>query len=86
MVRTKVSRIGAKRGQNSSDSKMFIEMKLRDFDVITECHMTNIELKYQNEMDKLNRAFEVLRSRIPKNLLSMTMSELRLLIHHYFSS
>ncbi|XP_049540170.1 borealin-like isoform X2 [Anopheles darlingi] len=79
MVRTKVSRIGAKRGQNSSDSKMFIEMKLRDFDVITECHMTNIELKYQNEMDKLNRAFEVLRSRIPKNLLSMTMSELRLL-------
>ncbi|XP_050098801.1 borealin-like isoform X2 [Anopheles aquasalis] len=79
MVRTKVSRIGAKRGQNSSDTKLFIEMKLRDFDVIAECHMTNIELKYQNEMDKLNRAFEVLRSRIPKNLLSMTMSELRLL-------
>uniref|UniRef100_A0AAG5DM73 Borealin C-terminal domain-containing protein n=1 Tax=Anopheles atroparvus TaxID=41427 RepID=A0AAG5DM73_ANOAO len=77
MVRTKVTRMATKRGQNSSDSKLFIEMKLRDFDVISECHMTNIELKYQNDMDKLNRAFEVLRSRIPKNLLSLTMGELR---------
>ncbi|KFB44801.1 hypothetical protein ZHAS_00012709 [Anopheles sinensis] len=77
MVRTKVTRLAMKRGQNSADSKLFIEMKLRDFDVISECHMTNIELKYQNDMDKLNRAFEVLRSRIPKNLLSLTMGELR---------
>uniref|UniRef100_A0A182MXH3 Borealin C-terminal domain-containing protein n=1 Tax=Anopheles dirus TaxID=7168 RepID=A0A182MXH3_9DIPT len=77
MVRTKVSRTATKRGQNSSDSKLYIEMKLRDFDVITDCHLTNIELKYQNDMDMLNRAFEVLRSRIPKNLLSLTMGELR---------
>ncbi|XP_058067031.1 borealin-like isoform X1 [Anopheles bellator] len=77
MTRTKVSRAATKRGQNSSDSKAFIEMKLRDFDVMAECHMTNIELKYQNDMDKLNRAFEVLRSRIPKKLLSLTMGELR---------
>ncbi|XP_052889651.1 borealin-like isoform X2 [Anopheles moucheti] len=77
MVRTKVSRAATKRGQNSSDSKLYIEMKLRDFDVISDCHLTNIELKYQNDMDKLNRAFEVLRSRIPKNLLSLTMGELR---------
>uniref|UniRef100_A0A182RCX9 Borealin C-terminal domain-containing protein n=1 Tax=Anopheles funestus TaxID=62324 RepID=A0A182RCX9_ANOFN len=77
MVRTKVSRATTKRAQNSSDSKLYIEMKLRDFDVISDCHLTNIELKYQNDMDKLNRAFEVLRSRIPKNLLSLTMGELR---------
>uniref|UniRef100_A0A182SFD3 Borealin C-terminal domain-containing protein n=1 Tax=Anopheles maculatus TaxID=74869 RepID=A0A182SFD3_9DIPT len=77
MVRTKVSRAATKRGQNSSDSKLYIEMKLRDFDVISDCHLTNIELKYQNDMDKLNRAFEVLRSRIPKNLLSLTMGDLR---------
>uniref|UniRef100_A0A182JRS9 Borealin C-terminal domain-containing protein n=1 Tax=Anopheles christyi TaxID=43041 RepID=A0A182JRS9_9DIPT len=77
MVRTKVSRAATKRGQNSSDSKLYVEMKLRDFDVISDCHLTNIELKYQNDMDKLNRAFEVLRSRIPKNLLSLTMGELR---------
>uniref|UniRef100_A0A182PI75 Borealin C-terminal domain-containing protein n=1 Tax=Anopheles epiroticus TaxID=199890 RepID=A0A182PI75_9DIPT len=77
MVRTKVSRAATKRSQNSSDSKLYIEMKLRDFDVISDCHLTNIELKYQNDMDKLNRAFEVLRSRIPKNLLSLTMGELR---------
>nr|XP_040238847.2 borealin-like isoform X1 [Anopheles coluzzii] len=77
MVRTKVSRAATKRGQNSSDSKLYIEMKLRDFDVISDCHLTNIELKFQNDMDRLNRAFEVMRSRIPKNLLSLTMGELR---------
>uniref|UniRef100_A0A182QZM4 Borealin C-terminal domain-containing protein n=1 Tax=Anopheles farauti TaxID=69004 RepID=A0A182QZM4_9DIPT len=79
MVRTKVSRTATKRGQNSSDSKLYIEMKLRDFDVITDCHLTNIDLKFQNDMDVLNRAFDVLRSRIPKNLLSLTMGELRAL-------
>uniref|UniRef100_A0A1S4H635 Borealin C-terminal domain-containing protein n=1 Tax=Anopheles gambiae TaxID=7165 RepID=A0A1S4H635_ANOGA len=79
MVRTKVSRAATKRGQNSSDSKLYIEMKLRDFDVISDCHLTNIELKFQNDMDRLNRAFEVMRSRIPKNLLSLTMGELRAL-------
>ncbi|EAA05122.4 AGAP011219-PA [Anopheles gambiae str. PEST] len=80
MVRTKVSRAATKRGQNSSDSKLYIEMKLRDFDVISDCHLTNIELKFQNDMDRLNRAFEVMRSRIPKNLLSLTMGELRALV------
>uniref|UniRef100_A0A8W7PUK6 Borealin C-terminal domain-containing protein n=1 Tax=Anopheles coluzzii TaxID=1518534 RepID=A0A8W7PUK6_ANOCL len=79
MVRTKVSRAATKRGQNSSDSKLYIEMKLRDFDVISDCHLTNIELKFQNDMDRLNRAFEVMRSRIPKNLLTLTMGELRAL-------
>ncbi|XP_053669966.1 borealin-like [Anopheles nili] len=77
MVRTKVTRTATKRGQNSSDSKMYIEMKLRDFDVMSDCHLTNIELKFQNDMDKLNRAFEFMRTRIPNNLLSLTMGELR---------
>lgn len=76
MTRTKTRRlVSQKRG--SADERTRIENKMRDFDVNVQCELTNLELKFQDEMDHVKRLVDGLKTRIPKKFLSMTIKQIR---------
>ncbi|XP_055630525.1 borealin-like isoform X2 [Toxorhynchites rutilus septentrionalis] len=77
MTRTKVSRRIAAKKRVSVEERVRIENKLRDFDVNVECELANLELKFRDEMDRIQRLVDGLKSRTPKKFLAMTIGEVR---------
>lgn len=76
MTRTKTRRlVNKKRG--SVDERTKIENKMRDFDVNAECELANVELKFRDEMERIQRLIDGLKSRIPKKFLTMTIDQIR---------
>ncbi|XP_062554718.1 borealin-like isoform X2 [Armigeres subalbatus] len=76
MTRTKTRRlVSQKRG--SADERTRIENKMRDFEVNVECELANLELKFRDEMDRVQRLVDGLKTRIPKKFLCMTIDQIR---------
>ncbi|XP_065092466.1 borealin-like isoform X2 [Ochlerotatus camptorhynchus] len=76
MTRTKARRlVSQKRG--SADERTRIENKMRDFEVNVDCELANLELKFRDEMDRVQRLVDGLKTRIPKKFLSMTINQIR---------
>ncbi|XP_021708305.1 borealin isoform X3 [Aedes aegypti] len=76
MTRTKTRRlVSQKRG--SADERTRIENKMRDFEVNVECELANLELKFRDEMDRVQRLVDALKTRIPKKFLCMTIDQIR---------
>ncbi|XP_058464084.1 borealin-like isoform X2 [Malaya genurostris] len=76
MTRTKIRRaVSKKRG--SVDERTRIENKMRDFDVNVECELANLELKFRDEMDRIQRLIDGLKTRIPKKFQTMTIDQIR---------
>ncbi|XP_019548365.2 borealin isoform X1 [Aedes albopictus] len=76
MTRTKARRlVSQKRG--SADERTRIENKMRDFEVNVECELANLELKFRDEMDRVQRLVDALKTRIPKKFLCMTIDQIR---------
>lgn len=76
MTRTKTRRIASKK-RGSADDRIRIENKLRDFDVTVDCELANLEIKFRDEMDRIQRLLDALKIRIPKKFMSLTMREIR---------
>ncbi|XP_055588546.1 borealin-like isoform X2 [Uranotaenia lowii] len=76
MTRTKAKRMVSKK-RGSADEKMRLEGKIRDFDVTAECELTSFELKFREQMDKIQQVIDALKNRIPKKILGMTVSMVR---------
>lgn len=76
MTRTKTRRlVSQKRG--SADERTRVENKMRDFEVNVECELANLELKFRDEMDLVQRLMDGLKTRIPKKFLCMTIDQIR---------
>lgn len=76
MTRTKIRRnISKKRG--SADERTRIENKMRDFEVHVDCELANLELKFRDEMDSIQRVVDALKTRIPKKFQTMTINQIR---------
>lgn len=76
MTRTKARRLVNKKRSNTEE-RMRIENKVRDFDVNVECEMANLELKFREEVDKVQRLIDTLKTRVPKKFLQMTINQIR---------
>lgn len=50
---------------------------MRDFEVTVDCEMANLELKFRDEMDRVQRLIDGLKTRIPKKYLTMTINQIR---------
>ncbi|XP_058833032.1 borealin-like isoform X2 [Topomyia yanbarensis] len=76
MTRTKIRRaVSKKRG--SADERTRIENKMRDFEVNVECELANLELKFRDEMDRIQQLIDGMKARIPRKLQTMTMDQLK---------
>lgn len=67
--------VSKKRG--SVDEKTRIANKMRDFEVTVDCELANLELKFRDEMDRVQRLIDGLKTRIPKKYLTMTINQIR---------
>ncbi|XP_049546287.1 borealin-like [Anopheles darlingi] len=77
MVRTKISRNNAaKRNRNSQLEERYLNA-MRELEILSDTIAISIEEKYNADMEKLNRSFSMIRTRIPKEVLQMTVGELR---------
>lgn len=50
---------------------------MRDFEVTVDCELANLELKFRDEMDRVQRLIDGLKTRIPKKYLTMTIKQIR---------
>ncbi|XP_058067384.1 borealin-like [Anopheles bellator] len=77
MVRTKISRKTASKRNRSSQQEERFANAMRELDIMYESFMISIEAKEAADLEKLNCNVGMIRSRIPKEVLQMTMGELR---------
>lgn len=77
MTRTKTGRRLVSKKRGSVDEKTRIANKMRDFEVTVDCEMANLELKFRDEMDRVQRLIDGLKTRIPKKYLTMTINQIR---------
>lgn len=77
MTRTKTGRRLVSKKRGSVDEKTRIANKMRDFEVTVDCELANLELKFRDEMDRIQRLVDGLKSRIPKKYLTMTINQIR---------
>ncbi|XP_052870376.1 borealin-like [Anopheles cruzii] len=77
MVRTKISRKTASKRNRSSQQEERFGNAMRELDIMYESFMISIEAKEAADLEKLNCNIGMIRSRIPKEVLQMTMGELR---------
>ncbi|XP_053688450.1 borealin-like isoform X2 [Sabethes cyaneus] len=76
MTRNKIRRVVSKK-RASADERTRIENKMRDFEVHVESEMANLELNFRDEMDKIQRLIDALKTRIPKKFQTMTIDQIR---------
>ncbi|EDS31464.1 conserved hypothetical protein [Culex quinquefasciatus] len=77
MTRTKTGRRLVSKKRGSVDEKTRIANKMRDFEVTVDCELANLELKFRDEMDRVQRLVDGLKTRIPKKYLTMTINQIR---------
>uniref|UniRef100_A0A1Q3F477 Putative cell division cycle-associated protein 8 n=1 Tax=Culex tarsalis TaxID=7177 RepID=A0A1Q3F477_CULTA len=77
MTRTKTGRRLVSKKRGSVDEKTRIANKMRDFEVTVDCELANLELKFRDEMDRIQRLIDGLKTRIPKKYLTMTINQIR---------
>lgn len=73
MVRTK-----SKRNRTSFQEEK-INAKLRDYDVLANSLLTNLETLMTDKIEEITRLFKMERTRVPKSVLQMKMGDLRYL-------
>uniref|UniRef100_A0A182Q8S1 Borealin C-terminal domain-containing protein n=1 Tax=Anopheles farauti TaxID=69004 RepID=A0A182Q8S1_9DIPT len=77
MVRTKVSRNNAsKRNRTSYQEERYANV-MREFDIVAESFFMSIEAKQEACLEKLDYQASMIKSRVPKEILQMTMGDLR---------
>ncbi|XP_061513619.1 borealin [Anopheles gambiae] len=77
MVRTKISKNSAsKRNRASYQEERFANV-MREFDIISETFLMSIDAKLNADLEKLDYQASMMKSRIPKEILQMTMGDLR---------
>uniref|UniRef100_A0A182RCX7 Borealin C-terminal domain-containing protein n=1 Tax=Anopheles funestus TaxID=62324 RepID=A0A182RCX7_ANOFN len=77
MVRTKVSRnTASKRNRTSHQEERYINI-VREFEILFETYNTSLDAKQDADLEKLNYLASTMKSRIPKEMLQMTMGDLR---------
>ncbi|XP_052888878.1 borealin-like [Anopheles moucheti] len=77
MVRTKVSRnTASKRNRTSYQEERYVNI-MREFEIVSETFNTSIDAKLDAELEKIDYQASMMKSRIPKEILQMTMGDLR---------
>lgn len=79
MVRTKSSRHGNTKRNRTSFQEEKLNAKIRDFDILADSQLANLESVYNNILDDLTRMLRGEKNRMPKRILQMKMGDLRLL-------
>uniref|UniRef100_A0A1Q3EVK8 Putative cell division cycle-associated protein 8 n=1 Tax=Culex tarsalis TaxID=7177 RepID=A0A1Q3EVK8_CULTA len=79
MVRTKPSRHGNTKRNRTSFQEEKLNAKIRDFDILADGLLSNLESVYSNNLDDLTRMLRGEKNRMPKRILQMKMGDLRLL-------
>uniref|UniRef100_A0A182PI73 Borealin C-terminal domain-containing protein n=1 Tax=Anopheles epiroticus TaxID=199890 RepID=A0A182PI73_9DIPT len=77
MVRTKVSKNNAsKRNRTGEQEERFVNV-MREFDIISESFLMSLDAKLDANLEKIECQAGMMKSRIPKEILQMTMGDLR---------
>lgn len=79
MVRTKSTRHGFSKRDRNSYQEEKINAKLRDFDVLADSLLNNLESMMTDKIEELTLMFKTEKNRVPKRVLQMRMGDLRLL-------
>ncbi|XP_058464389.1 borealin-like [Malaya genurostris] len=79
MVRTKHSRNGNTKRNRTSFQEEKLNAKLRDFDIYANSMFVSLESIMTEELDELSRMFKTEKNRMPKRILQMRMSDLKLM-------
>lgn len=79
MVRTKPSRHGNTKRNRTSFQEEKLNAKIRDFDILADGLLANLESVYSNNLDDITRMLRGEKNRLPKRILQMKMGDLRLL-------
>uniref|UniRef100_A0A182JRT1 Borealin C-terminal domain-containing protein n=1 Tax=Anopheles christyi TaxID=43041 RepID=A0A182JRT1_9DIPT len=77
MVRTKVSKNNAsKRNRTSYQEERFANV-MREFEIISETFLLSVDAKLDASLEKMDYQTSMMKSRIPKEILQMTIGDLR---------
>ncbi|XP_062554714.1 borealin-like [Armigeres subalbatus] len=79
MVRPKTSRNGNTKRNRTSYQEEKINAKLRDYDILADSLVANLEAIFNDKIEELCRSFKIEKNRLPKHVLQMRMGDLRLL-------
>ncbi|XP_055597007.1 borealin-like [Uranotaenia lowii] len=79
MVRGKSSRNGNTKRNRTSFQEEKINVKIRELDILADSSLTRLESELTDMMDSLTQSIRTTINRIPKRILQMRMSDLRLI-------
>ncbi|XP_065092446.1 borealin-like [Ochlerotatus camptorhynchus] len=79
MVRTKSTRHGNSKRNRTSFQEEKVNAKLRDYDVLADSLLANLESVMTDKIEELTLMFKTEKNRVPKRVLQMRMGDLRLL-------
>ncbi|XP_021707899.1 borealin isoform X2 [Aedes aegypti] len=79
MVRPKTSRNGNSKRNRTSYQEEKVNAKLRDYDILADSLVANLESIFNDKLEELSLAFKMEKTRFPKHVLQMRMGDLRLI-------
>nr|XP_029713355.1 borealin-like isoform X1 [Aedes albopictus] len=79
MVRPKTCRNGNSKRNRTSYQEEKVNAKLRDYDILADSLVANLEAIFNDKIEEMSRAFKMEKTRLPKHVLQMRMGDLRLI-------